>query len=398
MSERISSTRGIIVFSSTIIGAGILALPAAAAASGLFPLLVVLLVIAVISLLSAFYISELVLHMDEPHHLPSLAREYLGNWGLALMLLGTFVYIYGALTGYLTAGGQLFFSLSQGAIPVWAGTFFYFLVASLVIHFGMKIVSRIGTYLFFAMILLLGAIIIMAAPEIKTSFLLEAEWRSGPQVFGIVLFAYIGHSVIPSIANSLADRHRIYLVSFAGIAVPFLLYGVWSLVVIGIVPTQSETVHSLQAARATGQPVTIPLGAIVGGSIVILGNIFAIFSTMTSYVGFGLSMKDGYSNLAITFGRRMGNVQSTLLVVIPPLLVALFNPTVFIRALEISGAYGGGLFVGVLPALMVIRKRSRGSPPAEETKHSSWGNLITPWLVLSIYAAGMIYTTIQLLR
>src|SRR5215472_1739797 len=99
--------RAVFIFSSTIVGAGILALPVVASHAGFIPLAVMLVAIAVVSSFSGFYIAEAVLAHDREMHLPTLAERHLGRPGLVAMLVATSLNIYGALVGYLAAGGQI---------------------------------------------------------------------------------------------------------------------------------------------------------------------------------------------------------------------------------------------------------------------------------------------------
>ena len=394
MKDEISTIKGVFVFAATIIGAGILALPVAAAKTGFFPMLLILLIVGAISVFSALYIGETVINTKGDHHLPSLAREYLGVSGFAIMIAGIVIYIYGALVGYLAAGGQLFYSLSNGKIPVSAGVLIYCAAGSLIIHFGLKIMSRVETYLFSAMLILIGTVIALTLRNIQIPLLLETHWRDTLNVFGVVLFAYVGHSVIPSIARGLKKHEDINRISIWGVLIPLLLYVVWCFAVMGTVPkTAGLDQPSLAGAKIAGQPATIPLGLIVGGSVVLLGNLFAVLSTMTSYIGFGFSLKEAYVDVAAEMHQKISPWAVTLLVVIPPLVIALFKPEVFVHALDIAGTYGGGVFVGILPVLMVLSSRKK----IKTIKHMTWGGKCMPYIVLIIYGIGMVYGTIKLL-
>jgi len=394
MTDEISTIKGVFVFAATIIGAGILALPVAGSTTGLFPMLLILLVVGSVSVFSALYIAETVVNTPGDHHLPSLAKEHLGGFGFAAMIIGIVIYIYGALVGYLAAGGQLFYSLSNGKIPVPAGILIYCAAGSLIVHFGLKIVSRVETFLFSAMLILIGTVIALTLPEIEIPLLLETRWNDTLNVFGVVLFAYVGHSVIPSIARGLKKQGDINRISIWGVLIPLLLYVVWCFVVIGTVPKEAlEGQPSLTNAKMAGQPATIPLGLMVGGSVILLGNLFAVLSTMTSYIGFGFSLKEAYVDVADAGHRKISPAAVTLLVVIPPLIMALFEPEAFINALDIAGTYGGGLFVGILPVLMVLKSRKK----AGAMKQMTWGGKWMPYIVLIIYLTGMIYGTMKLI-
>jgi tyrosine-specific transport protein len=394
MKDQISIIKGVFVFAATIIGAGILALPVAAATTGLVPMLLILLVVGGVSVFSALYIAETVINTKGDHHLPSLAGEHLGNLGFAVMISGIVIYIYGALVGYLAAGGQLLHSLSNGKIPVPAGILIYGAAGSFIVHFGLKIMSRVETYLFSAMLILIGIVIALTLPNIKIPLLMETHWSDTLNIFGVVLFAYVGHSVIPSIARGLKKQGDINRISIWGVLIPLLLYLVWCVVVIGAIPKEAlEGRPSLANAKITGQPATIPLGLIVGGSVIILGNLFAVISTMTSYIGFGFSLKEAYVDVATAMHQKISSFAATFLVVIPPLVIALFKPEMFVNALDIAGTYGGGLFVGILPVLMVLKSRKKIKPIEQMT----WGGQWMPYIVLIIYLIGMFYGTIKLI-
>jgi amino acid permease len=389
----LSTSGGIFLFASTIIGAGILALPIVAFKAGFFPLASMIVAIAAVSAFSGLYIAESVASSDEELHLPALAKRYLGAWGMIAMLVGIGIYTYGALVGYLAAGGQIINVLSGGAMPIWTGVLLYFVIGSVILHQGVAWVSRINGYLMYVMLLLLGVLISMAAPRIQLPYLFRADWKSILDVFGVVLFAFLGHSVIPSIASILQNKKRILLVVSLGIALPCALYLLWSTVVLGAVPATATAAGgaSLASAQANGEPATIPLGFIIGGSVIMLGNAFAALSMLTSYMGFGVSLKDSYAGLGSP-RRAIPGLSLTGLVVVPPLLLALLVPGAFVRILDIAGTFGGGLFVGVLPVLIVLKVRRTGSPQGFTT----WGGSLVPYAVLAIYVFGMLYTAARL--
>jgi tyrosine-specific transport protein len=90
---------------------------------------------------------------------------------------------------------------------------------------------------------------------------------------------------------------------------------------------------------------------------------------------------------------RLSPPAATFLVVIPPLVIALFKPEVFVNALDIAGTYGGGLFVGILPVLMVLRSRQKAKSIKQMTRGGKW----MPYIVMTIYLIGMFYGTMKLI-
>jgi len=404
MSEgRMSRNEAIYTVAGTVIGAGILALPISMAVSGFLPGLVALLVIGIASVLTSMYIAETILRTDEPLHLPRLANKYLGRGGFLLMFLGILIYIYGALTGYLSAGGSLIFEVTRGLVPIWTGTIIYFAVSSLIIYYGLKATGLAELVMFAFMMLLFFSIIGYAFPRVNPSLLAHANWNSLLSVFGIVLFAYVGHSVIPTVAQGMKhDPQGLKLAAWVGVAVPMLLYIVWSFVIVGVVPSGAgdntpvafSDTATLAQGQQHGQPATIPLGHIVGGTIIFLGALFAILSTMTSYMGFGLSLIDIYSGLLKISFKNVYRIIPVSMAVLLPLALALLRPSSFISALDLAGIYGGGLFAGILPPLLVLSARKKGNrKPEFVTPGGNW----VPFLVFLLFLGGLVYKTWDLL-
>ena len=87
-SRSISTIEGIFLFSSTIIGAGILALPVVAFEEGSLPFAAMILCMAPVSFFSECYVAEALIAAHESLYLPARANKYLGAWGNTTMLFG----------------------------------------------------------------------------------------------------------------------------------------------------------------------------------------------------------------------------------------------------------------------------------------------------------------------
>jgi hypothetical protein len=75
--------------------------------------------------------------------------------------------------------------------------------------------------------------------------------------------------------------------------------------------------------------------------------------------------------------------------VVPPFLLALLSPGAFERSPDFAGTFGGGVFVAILPLLIVMKIRWNGAPRVFGTA----GGTIVPYLVLSVYALGIMFAT-----
>jgi amino acid permease len=274
----------------------------------------------------------------------------------------------------------------------------YFLVASSIVLFGLRITKFSEFILFSCMLILIFGMISFSMPHVKIINLTYSNWSALPSIFGVTIFAYVGHTIIPSLIREEKDRSNMKPVVVAGFLLPLVIYLTWSMVICGVVPAVGDDknpleTRTLKSAAHFGQPATVPLGHIVGGTIILLGSLFAVLATMTSYLGFGISLRDGWINFFAQFKLKLRKVLAVALSVLFPLVLALMRPNSFITALEFGGIYGGGLFAGILPCLLVLRARKM-SPGKKYT--TVGGNALT-WIVMLLFLGGLIYKTVLIM-
>ncbi len=389
--EAISWVDGAGIVTATTIGAGILALPIALYSFGTLGATLILLSVGLLGLAAAFLLAEMLMRTDGVTHLPSLVDAYLGKPGLALIFAGTLVYIYGALTAYLIAGGALAESLSGGRVPSYVGTLAYFAIVTAIVHGGAGVVKGAEKASLVVLLVLSLLIIALALPH---SGLVAgtAGVEDIPAAFGVVLFACFAHEVIPSVRNRMRKDVRGFIKALiVGAAIPVALYIAWTAVFIGAIPGPL-----LAAAGVAGQPATVPLGIVAGSLAILLGSMFAVFSTGSSYVGSSFGLVDVFTDLFGDIHRRLGKELALLFSVLPPLYVAVEAPHGFVKALEIAGIYGGGVAIGIVVPLAYLVARRKGRRKPEFSIPSPLGEILAV-VLFGVTLAMLIYETYSLL-
>lgn len=401
MNTQISRTEAIYLIAGTAVGAGILALPGAMASSGFIPGLIVLIVMGIMSIFAGLYIVETSLKTGTGYHMPALAQYYLGKPGLIIMFLGILIFVYGALTGYLSAGGQLIHALSDGTVSKWSGTLIYFFASTIIVYIGLQLTGLVEILLISIMVALIFLIGGLSVPSMNPELALSSDWGNVTSIFGVTLFAYAAHVIIPTLAHGMKkDKRGLIWTTIMGFIITMAIYIIWCLVFTMAVPRgtpgevvpPSETVTLFQAQQH-GQPATIPLGHLIGGSVMVIGSIFAIMSTFTSYLGFGISMTDSWIDTAKSFNIRIARFIGVLLSVLIPLIMALANPAGFIEAINIGGIYGGSIFVGLLPPVLVLMARQKG--PCYDDFQTPGGTWL-PVVLCVFFILGMVIKTMQI--
>ena len=182
------------LLAGTMVGAGVFALPAAAAASGLPIMLLWAGLLAAVMLLLHLMFAEVVLRTKEAHRMPGYVGEYLGSRAKYVSLVTTVIGSSGALLIYLV----LFEKFSTALLPVSgiAASIIAWTLLSMLVVLGIKTIARVE---FVMTILLMGVmvyLITVATPHIAV----ENLFSTGDDPFlpfGVLLFAMGGFSAIP---------------------------------------------------------------------------------------------------------------------------------------------------------------------------------------------------------
>lgn len=392
--------KGINTFAASIIGAGILALPIFLAEAGFWPGLLMIILTGGVCILSGLFIAESFLRVKEYIHLPCLALKFLGKKGYFLMFFGIFVCAYGALVGYLSGGGQIIHDISKGLIPIRLGILIYFSLGTLMIYLGIKTIKSASLYLFFLMMLLFLGLLGFTFSNLNFSLPTFTDWSAAPKMIGVLIFAFGAHTLIPSLGKEIKnDGKGLQKICAWGVFIPLILYSLWFFGIIFTVPygeVPAETIaplatKTLQEAKIFGQPATIPLAHLIGGQILILGNLFALISIFTSFLGFGLSGKDSLIDFS---KKKVKKKLAIFLVVVPPLIFSLIHPTSFLGALDIAGFYGNAIFMGILPPLILLKSRKKTE---KEPAFVVPGGRAVPIAVFLFFFFAILYKTIELL-
>lgn len=136
---------------------------------------------------------------------------------------------------------------------------------------------------------------------------------------------------------------------FWGTAIPFVIYVIWEALILGIVPLQF-----LEEARKADDTAVCPLKNILEFPWLYgIGQFFAFFAITTSFFGVTLGLLDFLADgfkIQKTWSKRFW---LCLLIYLPPLIFVLYNPCIFLNALNYAGGLGCALLLGLLPILMV---------------------------------------------
>lgn len=363
--------RALAVELGTIIGAGVLGLPYVAAHAGYGIGMLYLICLSLLVTGLHLMIGEVAIRTREPLQLVGLAGKYMGSVGKTIMSFSLFLGSFGVLLVYIIGEGAVIKALFGGTEMMWSIIFWF--VCSLILFFGLKLVSRIDVFLSAGVVLVIVCIVILGARFVHFENLQTMNVSYLFLPYGSFLFALMGASAIPQMEEIVASRQHAFksVIITAGIIVA-VVYALFVTVAVGV------------TGMGTTEVATVGLGRTLGGAVILLGNIFAFCAMLGGFLNIGVAIKRVF-----TRDYHVGRATAWMITCGIPLLLFIFAARNFIKTLSVVGAVFGTINT-ILFIIMYWRAREKGDMPARsfELHHA----LLLSTVVLAAFLAGMLLT------
>ncbi|WP_137848871.1 tyrosine transporter TyrP [Enterobacter sp. 2VL] len=354
----------IFIVAGTTIGAGMLAMPLAAAGVGFSVTLLLLVGLWALMCYTALLLLEVYQHVPADTGLGSLAARYLGRYGQWIAGVSMMFLMYALTAAYISGAGELIASSINDAfgfnISPATGVIFFTLIGGGVVCVGTSLVDLFNRFLFSAKILFLIAMLVLLAPHIHKVNLLTLPLEKGLALSAIpVIFTSFGfHGSVPSIVSYMqGDIRKLRRVFIIGSAIPLIAYIFWQLVTLGSI--DSSTFMGMMAEHAGLNGLLVALRNVVTSSHVELAvHLFADLALATSFLGVALGLFDYLADLFQRRNSVAGRLQTGAITFLPPLAFALFYPRGFVMALGYAGVALSVLAL-LLPSLLAWKSREQ---------------------------------------
>jgi len=355
---------GILLVVGSTIGAGILALPVATAELGFLGSVVLLTSAWLIMTICAFLILEVNLWLPPGTNLISMAGATLGKTGQSITWVVYLVLLYSIICAYIAGGGDLFhYLLVTTGIPISqniASIIFTILFGSMV-YLGMHFVDYVNRGLMFGKMGAFFLLVLFMVPFISFDHLGEGTIKHivAPSGITVAAVSFGSLMIIPSLRTYFnGDVKSLRLAIFIGMIIPLICYVAWDMVVLGIIPLEGQPgLKGILHSSNTNSELLSALSVLLQKqSINSLAKFFTSICMTTSFLSISLCLADFLAD-----GLKMQKRGKESIVVygatfLPPLLIVLFYPNGFIRALQYAGVCCFVLMI-FLPPLMVWRGR-----------------------------------------
>ena len=327
------------------VGAGILAVPYLASRAPWWDFLWILAIAYAVNLILHLMIAELSLNNNGAQFVKCFENElFTGRFKkIATWIVFGFLAfsVLCNVASFITGSAAVF--TSWFGLPSWAGMLIYYIIAGLVVFFGMKIVGICEKYSVIAMVVVIG-ILFVATVTSQTSALPSTFIAStnAMALYSTVAFSLSAVMSVPQVVKGVnGDRKKIIGAIATGTGINAFLI---------IVVTFMTLLGAGQAITKNG--ALVDLSANLGGWVSIVGYIFSILALSTSFWANTLNMRD------IIAEQTKWNLRLCwLLATLPCLILALCGMTSFVGFARLAGIIQVLTGIGIIIAYSRSRRR-----------------------------------------
>lgn len=354
----------VLLIVGTSIGAGMLALPIATAQLGFLGSVVLLIGVWCIMIVSAYLLLEVNLWLPSNSNLISMAGATIGPIGQIISWIIYLLLLFSLLSAYIAGGSDLFRHLifaSGLKIPAWLSAVLFTCIFGSIVYLGIRSVDYANRGLMSIKFIAYFLLIVLLIPFISMDKLVAGDIKTITSATAItVTITSFGYApILPSLRVYFAgDVKKLKKAIFIGSLIPLICYIAWDAAIMGVIPLAGEhgLIATLKSENSTSDLVNTLTSTVSRNSVTIFAKLFTSVCMVTSFLGVALCLVDFLADGLQLEKKGMSNFIVHTLTFLPPLMIVIFFPGVFIKALEYAGIYCIILLV-ILPAWMVWHGR-----------------------------------------
>jgi len=361
---------GILMILGTSIGAGMLALPLAASHEGFVLASGMLVFTWAMMSLGAMLILEMSLAMPPGTNLISMSAASLGRGGKVFAWVVYCALLYALLCAYIAGNGDILQQLLRNihlSIPTSAAAILVVLIFASIVYCGIHSVDVVNRGLMTTKFIAFFILVVAIAPHIHLNYLLAGPHRLVASTLMVMITSYGFAIIVPSLREYFADDiPSLRRVVLLGSLLPLVVYLIWLAVIQGLLPRLGP--GGLLAIADSGHATA---GLMTGVSQHVdrvwlgdVANLFMSICAMTSFLGVSLCMTDFIADGLAWRKKGRQALGVYALSFLPPLIIVIIAPGIFIQALAYAGIFCV-LLLMLLPMMMAYGRRYWRTLPSQ---------------------------------
>ncbi len=379
---------GILLIIGTSIGGGLLALPMATAGGGFVHSIWLFVCAWLVMTFGAFFILEVNLWLPEHSNMVSMAKATLGRAGEILTWIIYLVLLYALLCAYIAGGSDLVAYLLRSihlVIPQWLGGLIFVVIFGAIVHQGIHTVDRTNRVLMTVKIAAYLLLLLLVIPHTDVNKLYQGQTRllSGALMVVVTSFGYA--TIIPSLRTYFNSNVKALRLAIAiGSLAPLICYLLWDFAVQGNV--DRTFLMQMASSPHAVSDLTTALSQSKSHTLASTAHLFTVICVTTSFLGVSLCLWDFLADgMQINKQDSKKRWQTTILALLPPLLIVLFWPGIFVKAIAYAGVLCVVLLM-LLPGLMTWSGRYFKKTPGSYRVWGGRGILVVEIILSAVLA------------
>ena len=348
------------LIAGTTVGAGILALPAVAIKPGFIYSSIGLIGAWMYMVSTGLLIAEVSCNsvakdpINKDSGILALTRNIIGSKEATISGLVYIFIHYALLIAYIAEAGDII-NQTFNIQSLYIGPILFTSIIGSIVAFGSSSLIELTNNIFVIIVFIsFISLVLIGLPLVNISNLLTGDIHSLGSTIPVMLVALVYHNIVPSICSLLKyDKNSIQKVIVTGSFIPLLMFLIWNFVILGI--------GNNDVGVGVGVEGFDPVNTLRQGSgNQLVSSFISIFSEsaiITSFLGFVIGLMSFYTDVFPNKSNRDLGLYS--LVLLPPLIVALYNRNIFLNALDYAGSYGISLLFGAIPCLLSWKLRDK---------------------------------------
>ena len=379
----------LLIVAGTTVGAGMLALPMTSSHIGFINSIFLLVGMWAFMCFAALVTVEINLKLGGGYSIAYIAEKYFGKLGKFIASASIGLLFYALLAAYTTGGASFLRvgleSILQISVPFSGVAMAFTTLLGAFVYSSMRHVDFANRFLLFFKMSIFFALVYFLMPFVSADYLVlnsvsnsKAFWIAIP-----IFFTSFGfHGSIPSLINYVGtNRSDLRKVIVIGSFLPLLVYILWQVVTLGVLPANMVGGVASNDVASFMQLLNL---ATASDSISYFSNIFVFIGVSTSFLGVAIGLFDYLAESLKKGTSSIQRFQTALFTFLPPLFFALFFPNGFIMALGYAA-----IALSVLAVLL---------PAAVALKQSSANGIFMQIVLMLLFAAGVGIVAIELLK
>jgi len=360
----------IAVFSGGMVGVGFLSLPYIAMKAGIWLTLIYFLVLTALIIVIDLIFAEISLKTPDFKRFPGFVGHYLGKYAEALAILATVFGTLGVLLVYLLVGGNFLASALQPFLHgnIFTYTLIYFLIASVIVYFDIKIISKVEFWVLILLFASLVFIFFQGFTQIKLSniFIPASGVTNFFLPYGALLFSLWGIGLIPETEEMIRGKKKnlkiIIIISTLIVSIFYLLF---IFLILGI------------SGNGTTQTAIDGLRKFLGGTALSVALLAGALATLTAFIAQGTILKK-----VLIYDLKIKHWQAFVMTCFTPLILLLLGFNSFIPLIS----FIGGVLLGIDGILILLMYKKTG------------GKNIIIYPLSLVFLLGLIYEIIYFIK